>query len=189
MQLDWPITELWPYSIEQLKSVLPAASDSVWDERDFRQRAKPGVHNVHHHTRSIVFRWLSNQWTEGRPLQVEAADYAPKALTESALAVAERLEQHYGGVVVKLMLAELKPSGTISPHSDAAPALYLSHRCHLPILTNRSVDFRVDDKSFELKEGVVYELDNTRMHSVRNGGRERRVHLICDIMPEKKCPL
>jgi len=97
--------------------------------------------------------------------------------------VASKLAAHYRGSVVKLMLAELKPGGTIMPHTDAAPAICLAHRCHLPIVTNPAVDFVIEGVAYQLRAGTVYEFDNTREHAVANRSAETRVHLICDIMP------
>jgi hypothetical protein len=182
MRLPVPLRELYLHSVSGLQSLLPAPDNPVWDARDHRQRTVPGIHNVHRDTRSIVFRWLSNEWQAGDTPQVVTEPYAPKELTEEVFAVAWKLQDYFGGTIVKLMLAELKSGGSITPHSDQAPALYLSHRCHLPVITNAYVDFRIDDESFMLNEGIVYEIDNTRMHSVQNKGLCRRVHLICDIM-------
>lgn len=43
----------------------------------------------------------------------------------------------------------------------------------------------IGDETFHLEPGIAYELDNTRRHSVRNARETRRVHLICDILPDR----
>lgn len=57
------------------------------------------------------------------------------------------------------------------------------HRCHLPIITSEQVSFSIDKVDHHLPAGQVYELDNMRLHGVSNAGPERRVHLICNVLP------
>ena len=180
MKLDVPLKELFDFSVSDLRRALPAPTDKVWDVAEERRR-RYGVHNE---TRSIVFKWLENAWVQGTPVVVKDFDYAPKQLNRSVSAFASALAERYAGKVVKLMLAELNPGANIPAHQDVAPALYMSHRCHLPVITNPDVDFLIDGVAYKLKEGKAYEFDNTRSHAVANRGDARRVHLICDIMPD-----
>lgn len=179
MKLDVPLKELFDRSVSQIRKLLPPPEDVVWDLADERQ----GRYAVHTETRTIVFKWLENGWAPGTPPIVKDYDYAPKPLQLQVSAVASKLAAHYRGQAVKLMLAELKPGGKITPHRDVAPALFMSHRCHLPIVTDPDVDFSIDEVVYNLREGKVYEFDNTRMHAVANRSATTRVHLICDIMP------
>jgi aspartyl/asparaginyl beta-hydroxylase (cupin superfamily) len=78
------------------------------------------------------------------------------------------------------LLAKLKPNSTIPPHQDHGPHLEKCRRLHIPLITNDTVDFVVDDKSHNLKEGFVYEFDNTRTHHVTNNSDKERIHLIVD---------
>lgn len=179
MKMDVPLRELFERSVAQMRKDLLQLDDRLWDVADDR-RSRYAVHNE---TRSIVFRWLENSWTPGTPPLVKEYDYAPKSLATQASAVASKLAAHYRGKVVKLMLAELKPGAVIAPHQDVAPALYMSHRCHLPIVSNPDVDFMIDEVAYHLEPGKLYEFDNTRTHAVANRGATTRVHLICDVMP------
>jgi hypothetical protein len=180
MKLDVPLRELFGRSVTQLRALLPSPQDPIWDvANDRRQR-----YDVHTETRSIVFKWLENGWVPGTPTFVNDYNYAPAPLIQKVTTFASVLATHYKGKVVKLMLAELKPGGNIVPHRDVAPALFMSHRCHLPVLTNSAVDFSIDGVVYKLQRGTVYEFDNTRLHSVANRGAITRVHLICDIMPQ-----
>jgi hypothetical protein len=179
MKLDVPLKELFERSVTQIRKLLPSPEDKIWDVADDRQ----SKYAVHTETRTIVFKWLENGWVPGTRPIVKDYDYAPKPLLLQVSAVASKLAAHYRGQVVKLMLAELKPGGNIRPHTDVAPALFMSHRCHLPIVTDAAVDFSIDEVVYKLQEGKVYEFDNTRLHSVANRGATTRVHLICDIMP------
>lgn len=162
-----------------LRSLLPPADADAWDVWDLRQR----TFSVHRQTRSIAFRWLDHTWTPGTPLIVQREDYAGEALHAAVNQCAAALEAHYGGVAVRLMLAELGPGGEVAPHVDRGPALVLPHRCHVPVLTNPQVEFWIDKRLHHFREGIAYEFDNTRLHAVANRGATPRVHLICDVLP------
>jgi hypothetical protein len=179
MKLDEPLKALFDRSVSQFAKLLPPSENALWDMAGDRANR----YAVHAETRSIVFKWLENGWQPGTPAIVRDYDYAPRPLIQQAEAVAAKLAAHHRGKVVKLMLAELQPGCAITAHRDVSPALFMSHRCHLPIVSNPDVDFEVDGVNFHLEPGKVYELDNTRMHAVANRGQTTRVHLICDVMP------
>jgi hypothetical protein len=178
VQLSAALVPLFNYPIAELLNRLPAEDSPEWDRHRHRQQAFAQQRA----TRSIVLRWLSNDWRPGQePIIMLSTNSSPLAL--AAEAFAQRLKSHFGGVIAKLFLAELPAGGEISPHRDLAEALTRSHRCHLPIVTNPDTDMMIGDEGFHLAPGIAYEFDNTRKHSVRNAGDTRRVHLICDILP------
>ena len=61
--------------------------------------------------------------------------------------------------------------------------LVLKEQLTKNIKTNSEVDFYIEDKSYSLKEGVWYEINNQKNHSVINKSSMDRVHLIVDILP------
>lgn len=178
LQLSAPLVPLFAYPIAALLKDLPPEDSSDWDKHQYRQQAFAQQRS----TRSIVIRWLSNDWRPGQePIVLLSANPGPLSL--AAEAFAERVQAHFGGVIAKLFIAELPAGGEIPPHRDLAEALTRSHRCHLPILTNPDTRMVIGDEDFHLEPGTAYEFDNTRRHGVRNAGETRRVHLICDILP------
>jgi hypothetical protein len=179
MRLPERLVHLFPYPTPQIERHLPPAASPVWDMEGGRQN----VHNVHRFTRSIVFEWLDSDWTVGKPVVVKHLDYAPAELVEPVYRCANILQEHFGGKIVKLMLAELAPGGHVAVHRDAPPSLTEVHRCHVPVLTNPDVIFFIEKVPHYLEPGNAYEFDNTRFHSVWNRSATRRVHLLCDIMP------
>ena len=179
MRLSEPLIRLFDIPVDDLAQALPDATDPVWDIDKFRQTK----HEVHRHTRSIVFESLRNGWVPGQPRIVEQQNYAPQALATIAYAYADKIAAHYSGKIVRLVLAELAPRGTIVVHRDHGAGLTLVHRCHLPVITNPDVQFFIDMTPHHLQAGVAYEFDNTRRHSVENNSDERRIHLLCDVMP------
>jgi hypothetical protein len=178
MRLSQAVIPLFEYPIGDLDAVLPAASEPIWDAAQFRQRDfKP--HSV---TRSIIFSWLHEAWRPGAPAVVLKADHRGSPLSVAVEACAAAIVSHLPGTVVSLMLVELAAGAAITPHEDIGPLTHV-HRCHAPIVSNQSIVFRVDGEAYYFAPGVVYEFDNTRLHSVENRGAERRVHLICDVLP------
>ncbi len=180
MNLETPLVKLFDYEIAPLLEALPPPMAEVWSVHSNRQEK----FKVHRQTRSIVFEWLENSWRPGMPVEVLQYQYAPATLTQEVYSCASRILQHFGGRVVKLMLASLTPGEKIHPHRDLAPALTDAHRCHVPLISSKDVSFYIDEKPHYLAPGSVYELDNTRTHAVTNMAPFHRVHLICDVM----CP-
>jgi hypothetical protein len=100
----------------------------------------------------------------------------------------ELFEEHGMGYFVRANLVRLKSGGEITQHTDNNFSLVHSHRVHLPVVTNTEVAFTVGNETINMKEGALYEINNRRMHSVRNAGAEARVHLILDyVIPGEKC--
>lgn len=93
-----------------------------------------------------------------------------------------KLKTHFSnsGEVGRILLAKLKANSSIPPQQDHGSHLEKCRRLHIPLVTNDKVDFIVDNNSYTLKEGFVYEFDNTRTHYVANNSDEDRIHLIID---------
>lgn len=165
---DWPL--------DALLAAMPDEKDPVWDADSSRQER----FRTHRTTRSIRFIWLEKLVPGAVP---EVIGTAPAALRDAALACGTAIADHYGGTILRLLLAEMAPGASIPPHVDSGVLLTLSHRCHLPVITNPGVRFEVDDAAYYFGPGEVWEFDNLRLHGVVNQSEARRVHLICNILP------
>ena len=67
----------------------------------------------------------------------------------------------------------MKPKTCYSYHRDR------NKRLHIPVVTNDKCFFVVEDKVVRMrKEGRVYELDTTLIHTAVNASFEKRIHLI-----------
>jgi hypothetical protein len=170
--------QLFDCDVRPLLAELAAMPAEIWDVDGARQAA----YRQHQHTRSIRFAWLPNSWQRDDPVEIEHPSYAPAGVQKAAWALGRRLEAHFGGRVVKLMLAELKAGGRIAAHVDLGDALTLVHRCHVPIITNDRVHMMIDGARYCFARGRAFEFDNTRWHGVLNDSGEARVHLICDVL-------
>ena len=99
--------------------------------------------------------------------------------------VIEKALSHYpaGGIVTRVQLARMQPGSVIKPHIDQSPMLVASHRVHLPIITNKGVEFVIDSRPTTMEAGKFYELNNRLTHTVTNKGSEDRIHLLIDYLP------
>lgn len=80
-------------------------------------------------------------------------------------------------------LMRLTPGSAIRPHNDYDLATeYGRARLHIPVSTNRQVDFRLNGERVVMQEGECWYLRLSDMHSVVNGGTTDRVHLVIDAL-------
>ena len=95
------------------------------------------------------------------------------------------LNTYYGdGYTQRVILTKLKSQGTIPEHRDTGQHFHISHRVHLPLITNDQVLFTVGDETITMNAGELWEINNTqRLHSVINKSDRDRVHLIIDWEP------
>ena len=97
------------------------------------------------------------------------------------------IETIYGkGKLYNLQIAKLKSKGKIPEHIDRGLFYLFSHRIHVPLITNQDVIFSIGENKYNLKENKVYEVNNSREHSVINKTDNfERVHLILDYVTEE----
>ena len=80
------------------------------------------------------------------------------------------------------MLTRLRAGAEIGRHKDKGALTSKTHRIHVPIITNESCIFTVEEERRHLRAGEIWMIDNVdRFHSVINGGQEHRIHLIIDV--------
>ncbi len=83
------------------------------------------------------------------------------------------------------IIAKLIPNGVIPPHRDKGAYFDKSHRIHIPLKTNKDVNFRIGRIMVNMELGSAYEINNTRcVHGVRNNSSADRHHLIFDLFED-----
>jgi hypothetical protein len=172
MLLETPVKVLGPVDHQALKAAVLGASEQAWLEDQSRQQ----TFEQHRQTRSLVMLF-SDTW----PAEVQKRA-AWNIMAEPANALIDSIvAAHYppGGRVIRAMAAKLLAGGRIVLHKDAHPSFGLSHRIHVPLVTNPDVDFVIRGKSNYLEEGVAYEVSNLDYHAVTNRGADR-IHFIFD---------
>lgn len=81
----------------------------------------------------------------------------------------------------KCMIANVRPGKQIPEHTDSAQSFTLSHRLHIPLVTNKEAVMTIKGEERNMKVGVCYEVNNKQLHSVVNNGDTDRIHLLFDI--------
>ena len=174
-KLSGTVFPIGKVDVSDILALLQTKTAAEWQENAMRQQS----FTVHRHTESLVLKWCANSSAD-TPVETTRhyADFEP--LLRPIMA---QIHQAYGyekPVIRKAMFAKLKAGGQIPDHCDGAVALRMVHRIHIPIITNDSVHFLINDIDHSMKVGEIAEIDNTRFHSVRNDSQEDRIHLIID---------
>jgi hypothetical protein len=84
------------------------------------------------------------------------------------------------GIIIRAEIVKMIPNSEIAPHRDMTPSLILHNRVHIPIQTNENVLFNVDGEEKNLKINEIWEINNSKLHSVTNNSNLDRIHLIVD---------
>lgn len=174
--------DLGPVHCRGLCQAVQDLDDAAWTEKTYRQES----FNVHRSTQSIVLCFIDlDQW----PSLVIAREVGWDHLGMSAEPVMERViadSYEPGGVVIRAMAVRLPPGGRIEPHVDEHESLRVSHRIHLPLITNPRVRFYIDGVPHRFEPGRAIEVNNQLSHSVMNDGTTGRVHFIFDYLPPER---
>lgn len=78
-------------------------------------------------------------------------------------------------------LLKLSPGSIIHEHTDPMASYEEGYmRLHIPILSNRQVEFKVNKELVFMKPGECWYVNFTLPHSVINNGNSDRIHLVID---------
>ena len=89
-------------------------------------------------------------------------------------------EKHGPGYFIRLILTRLAPGAEITPHADDGHSLRRCHRIHVPLFTHPDCLFTVGGKTWNMPAGEMWEINNRRIHAVKNASAQPRIHLILD---------
>lgn len=101
----------------------------------------------------------------------------------NTLDLLEILEKNYGsGKIYNMQVAKLCGTGEILEHIDIGLSYSLTHRVHIPLVTNENVIFNIEENEYNFKTGEIIEINNLRPHSVKNNNPENheRLHIVLD---------
>lgn len=85
-----------------------------------------------------------------------------------------------GGVWGRSRLMGLAPGADVPEHVDVGYYWRTHLRIHIPVVTTPKVEFTCDGQTVHMAGGECWAFDSFRRHNVRNGGTNKRVHLVID---------
>jgi hypothetical protein len=178
MDIGIPIKDWGEVDTTILREAILGQDDLAWEEDDQRQ----DDYDVHRQTKSIVMLFASLTW----PRVIITREKGWDRIADIANPImAEIIERFYppGGTIIRAVAAKLAAGGSITPHIDSLQSFAYGHRIHIPVTTNKLVRFMIDGRPYRFEIGHVYELNNQKIHSVMNAGKEDRISFIFDYIP------
>ncbi len=169
--------------IQALSERILAQEPEAWTEQAIRQQ----TYEVHKDTESIVMLFCDEKWPDGEIYRDSGWD----RLFDVAMPVIDHIIEMYyapGGTLLRAMAAKLNAQGRISPHRDKLTSFHIGHRVHVPITTSSAVRYTISGKPYQFEVGNAYEINNQKLHSVMNMGKEDRISFIFDYVPADKLP-
>ena len=180
MNIETHLKELGAIDIDPLRQRILELDGAAWLDNEKRQID----YEVHRQTQSVILVFC-----DGPPQDMVVSKQSGwDLLADAAVPVMhELIGRAYppGGTIIRAMAAKLLSGGRINSHFDSHPSFRHSHRIHVPITTNPRVRFTIDGKPVRMKIGEAYEINNQKMHSVINSGKEDRITFIFDYLPPK----
>lgn len=193
MNFPGSFSKIGEIDITMIRSLVERLGEPDWDTDAFRQRR----YEVHRDTKTIGLVF-DPDFRHSHPTRLPMLETFEPSIRPVLALIANhfersetgrRLTDHYGlGYFVRATLVTLRSGGVIDEHTDNNFSLVHSHRVHVPIITSNEVYFTVGGETINMRAGEVYEINNRRLHGVRNDGDSARVHLILDfVVPGEQC--
>jgi hypothetical protein len=159
---------------------LATQPESIWDEYSFRQN------NFTPHKKTKTILIVGEDWMVESPEQLSQFEKNKKIFETELINLHNFfIEKYKKGNIVRCILTNLMPHSVIPPHNDGGMSLMNSKRHHIPILTKPEVEFEVGGEIRHLQANEVWEINNFKIHSVRNYSSYERIHLIVDWKTEE----
>jgi hypothetical protein len=181
MFFDGEYRFLGSVDVTPLRDQLTALPEEAWYADTGRQEAFA----AHRLTQSIGLIFdpdMRHERPSVRPaFDVFEAAVAPAIGAVQAFFSANPPEGTNGaGYVVRALLVRLDGGGSIASHRDHGHSLSRAHRIHLPVVTSPHAEFGIAGQVRHLPAGELWEVNNRKVHAVRNVGGAARIHLIID---------
>ena len=171
------------YNIDAIKSHILKFADE-W----FLDTSRQEQYSNHKDTESYFLYKSDLGWSKGAKFNYEVKS-DDDLLLEMVEPIIKDLEKIHDGVRGNVLIIKLKANQNIPSHFDDGDYLVYSRRHHVAIITSQETKFGVGLEKINMLEGECWEINNTRLHSVKNNSDIDRVHLLIDIMPTREVEL
>ena len=172
--------------VSAFKKKLLESGTGIWDD-DYHNRENIKLTRPAHDAwgiKKIVFTFCDDFLQKVLDLPFSQSDEWREHLLPiyNAIGVSEKR-------IVRSLLALMPPGVKIPVHHDTGYWVKYTHRVHVAIITDPSVDFFVGPneagiQKYDFGEGRIVELNNQAKHAVTNNWDQGRVHLIFDYVDE-----
>lgn len=161
-------------NIDRLLSLVNRMGERLWQAED---AVKENKFDVFDYTQHIVFRFTPNNADP----RISYSNPSWEIFKPVLMPIMDAVTQSYGHKETgysKVMLARLRSGHSIAPHVDGKGSNLVSHKVHIPLITNTDAMFYINGKARHLEAGQAYEVNNIVKHGADNRGSEDRIHLI-----------
>jgi len=150
----------------------------LWDNPLGNLRASyPG--SAQRDTRAIIMRWCPRPEESFTSLDLVRLD--PWYILSRCASLAEYIARMHGRPLARVLLAELRAGGRITPHIDEGAYAEATRRYHLALRADVGNEFRCGGETVEMWPNELWWFDHRQVHEVVNHSERPRVHLIVDI--------
>ncbi len=168
--------------VTELKNKVLSQPLEIWDEHTYRQ----SMSGTHAKTKTLEVIWDKDSLVHGSKQSKIHQNFYLFEMETLLNQIRPLYKTNYGdGEFIRVLIVKLFNNSNILPHVDQGSSLSNCKRTHIALITNDDITFTVNDEVKNLKEGEIWEIDNTKVHSVDNPTDLDRIHLIIDWMPKK----
>lgn len=129
---------------------------------------------------TLPLLWCPKDLAEERIRRVKVTQQP--LLTQETDALLADLRRYIEGEPVRIFFAKLERGEGIIEHVDDGDIFRMSHRCHLPVVAPKGIEFQCAGVIHKPAEGEWFTLDNCSLHAVINNATQARIHLIIDLL-------
>ena len=172
---DFKYNFIGRYDVSNLLEMLNTKSEGDWNYWTLKQRK----YKAHSETQTIPLLVDERYGYNGEVKGTESKFYIE--FQKELLNIIEVIQSYYGvGEILAIEIAKLPKKSKVLEHKDSGISLLKNPRVHLVLQTNDDVIFTVDTENKNMKVGEMWEINNTKSHSVSNNGNIDRIHMIID---------
>lgn len=146
--------------------------------------SRQDTHDTHKNTYAYFIVEHDSAWKFGDRYDPKIVCQDEDLLNE-IIPIIQDLAKYVDGIAGKVTLIKLVGNHDVLPHRDYGDYLGFVRRFHVPIQTNKDVLFVIDNNEQHMGVGECWEINNSKIHFVKNSSNDDRIHLLIDIMPSK----
>lgn len=172
----------------EIKNVYEKVKNGPWKNESSNLRSKS---DSNRYTETIPIRWNQKSLNASLDKMAKKNEFYEEFYDGSFFNELKKILTHElgKGYFVRILFTKLYKKCEIIKHKDYGRSLRENHRVHVPIKSNSKVEFTIQSEEYVedseketivMKEGEIWEIDNSKWHGVINKSDEDRIHLIVD---------